>query len=212
MPELNWGQELSEQLTWHWQAQLRPRLDGLTDEEYLWEPEVTSPSPRSAEQHRVGANVGHWNLVPPDRVRTAQHAGQGPLVFEFERPEPSPAPVTTIAWRIGHLLFGVFGLRNARYFGGAPVRSATYRYPVTAAEALQRLDIEYARWTDGVAGLGQEGLRQRCREPHFESSSMAGLILHIHREIIHHGAEIALLRDLYAWGGPGTVHRSAPVR
>ena len=26
---------------------------------------------------------------------------------------------------------------------------------------------------------------------------MAGLILHIHREVIHHGAEICLLRDLY---------------
>ena len=26
---------------------------------------------------------------------------------------------------------------------------------------------------------------------------MAALILHIHRELIHHGAEICLLRDLY---------------
>ena len=26
---------------------------------------------------------------------------------------------------------------------------------------------------------------------------MAGLVLHINREAIHHGAEIALLRDLY---------------
>ena len=31
---------------------------------------------------------------------------------------------------------------------------------------------------------------------------MAALILHIHREVIHHGAEIALLRDLH-------LHRSA---
>ena len=27
---------------------------------------------------------------------------------------------------------------------------------------------------------------------------MITLVLHIHREVIHHGAEIALLRDLYA--------------
>lgn len=182
MPQLNWNNELSEQLTWHWQAQLRPRLTGLTDAEYLWEPVP-----------------GAWNLVPPDRVRTSEHAGQGELVFEVEWPEPSPAPVTTIAWRIGHLLFGVFGLRNARYFDGPPVEFGTYRYPVTAAEALDRLDQEYDRWINGVAGLGEDGLTQRCREPHFESSSMAGLVLHIHREIIHHGAEIALLRDLYAW-------------
>ena len=26
---------------------------------------------------------------------------------------------------------------------------------------------------------------------------LAALVLHIHREVIHHGAEIALLRDLY---------------
>jgi len=29
---------------------------------------------------------------------------------------------------------------------------------------------------------------------------MAELVLHINREAIHHGAEIALLRDLYAHG------------
>ena len=28
---------------------------------------------------------------------------------------------------------------------------------------------------------------------------MAGLVLHIHREVIHHGAEVSLLRDLYHW-------------
>jgi hypothetical protein len=28
---------------------------------------------------------------------------------------------------------------------------------------------------------------------------MAELVLHIKREILHHGAEIALLRDLYLW-------------
>jgi hypothetical protein len=30
---------------------------------------------------------------------------------------------------------------------------------------------------------------------------MAELVLHIHREVIHHGAEIALLRDLYRQRG-----------
>jgi hypothetical protein len=31
---------------------------------------------------------------------------------------------------------------------------------------------------------------------------MATLVLHIHREVIHHGAEISLLRDLYLRQGP----------
>ena len=33
-----WTEQLHEQLDWHWNGQLRPRLDGLTDEEYLGEP------------------------------------------------------------------------------------------------------------------------------------------------------------------------------
>jgi hypothetical protein len=28
---------------------------------------------------------------------------------------------------------------------------------------------------------------------------MEGLVLHINKELIHHGAEICLLRDLYRW-------------
>jgi hypothetical protein len=28
---------------------------------------------------------------------------------------------------------------------------------------------------------------------------MAALVLHVNREVLHHGAEIALLRDLYRW-------------
>jgi hypothetical protein len=31
---------------------------------------------------------------------------------------------------------------------------------------------------------------------------MAALVLHINREAIHHGAEIAVLRDLYRWRRP----------
>ncbi|MCW2897625.1 MAG: hypothetical protein QOH87_4227 [Trebonia sp.] len=28
---------------------------------------------------------------------------------------------------------------------------------------------------------------------------MASLVLHINREALHHGAEVALLRDLFRW-------------
>ncbi len=35
---INWTHELVEQLEWHWREQLRPRLEGLGDGEYLWEP------------------------------------------------------------------------------------------------------------------------------------------------------------------------------
>ena len=32
---------------------------------------------------------------------------------------------------------------------------------------------------------------------------MAELVLHINREMLHHGAEVALLRDLYLWQDNG---------
>ena len=30
--------QLADQLDYHWTNQLRPRLEGLTDEEYFWQP------------------------------------------------------------------------------------------------------------------------------------------------------------------------------
>jgi hypothetical protein len=50
-----------------------------------------------------------------------------------------------------------------------------------------------------VRALGEEGLARPCGpvEGPFADEPLAALLLHIHREVIHHGAEIALLRDLY---------------
>jgi hypothetical protein len=31
--EIDWACELVEQVDWHWREQLRPRYDGLSDEE-----------------------------------------------------------------------------------------------------------------------------------------------------------------------------------
>jgi hypothetical protein len=175
--------ELTDQLTFHWEHQLRHRFDGLTDEEYRWEPVA-----------------GAWNLRPRDQAATAMAAGAGDLVLDFEFPEPQPTPVTTIAWRLGHLIVGVFGARNASHFGGPPMAYDTYDWPATADGALAALDEGYRRWLDGVRGLSPAALAAPCgpAEGPYADRSMATLVLHIHREVIHHGAEIALLRDLYA--------------
>jgi hypothetical protein len=69
------------------------------------------------------------------------------------------------------------------------------------ATALDRLDASYTLWINGVRGLSADDLRRPCRaaEGPWGESPMADLILHINREALHHGAEIALLRDLYYW-------------
>lgn len=179
---IDWNRELVDQLDWHWENLLRPRLAGLTGDEYFWEPVA-----------------GCWSVRRrADTVTSAAH-GSGEYVIEYEWPEPSPPPVTTIAWRLGHLIVGVFGQRTASHFGGPPCDYDSFGYSGTAAEALRQLDEAYTGWRDGVRGLGDDGLARRCgpAEGPYAESSMAALVLHINREAIHHGAEICLLRDLY---------------
>jgi hypothetical protein len=179
---LDWTTTLLDQLTFHWEGQLRPGLDGLTDEEYLWEPVE-----------------GCWSLRRRGEARTSMAAGGGDLVADFEHPAPDPAPVTTIAWRLGHIVVGIFGMRNASHFGAPAVGYDSKIWPATAKEALAELDVEYDRWVAGVRGLGAARLDEPVGEDEgdYAAYPYAALILHIHREVIHHGAEILLLRDLY---------------
>jgi DinB superfamily len=177
--------ELLEQLTWHWTTQLRPRLDGLTDEEYLWEPVP-----------------GAWNVRPRGHARTEQFGGSGDVVVEFAYPEPTPAPLTTIAWRLAHVIVGVFGMRNGAHFGGPATSYGDHDYAATAKGALDQLDQQYELWVAGVRSLGEDGLDRPVgpAEGPWAESPYSELVLHINREVIHHGAEIALLRDLWAHG------------
>ena len=177
-----WTSRLLEQLTWHWDNQLRPRLEGLSDDEYLWEPVP-----------------GAWNVRPRGEAVTRMAAGGGDLVIDWEWPEPVPPPVTTIAWRFGHLIVGIFGTRVASHFGGPPADYLTWHYAPTAREALAQLDEGYSGWVKGVRGLDSRALEQPvgAAEGEWAAASFAELVLHISREVIHHGAEILLLRDLY---------------
>lgn len=175
--------DLADQLDFHWTTQLRPRLDGLTDEEYLWEPVP-----------------GAWNVRPRGTRATAQAAGTGDFEIDWQWPEPVPAPVTTIAWRLGHVIVGILALRNAGHFGAPATSYQDWAYAGTAAQALTQLDEQYATWTAGVRALDAAGLDAPCgpTEGDWGGEPMTTLVLHINREVIHHGAELALLRDLYA--------------
>jgi hypothetical protein len=165
---IEWNHELRAQLEWHWEHQLRPRLAGLTDEEYFW-----SPVP------------GAWTVHPGGSV-------------DFAYPQPVPAPFTTIAWRLAHVIVGVLAMRNAAHFGAPAASYETWAYAPTAKEALDQLQTQIDGWLTGVRDLGEDGLLVAVgdKEPYPESP-MAGLVLHIHRELIHHLSEVCLLRDLY---------------
>ncbi|WP_130014066.1 DinB family protein [Serinicoccus sediminis] len=180
--------ELAEQLDFHWTHHARPRLDGLTDEEYLWEPVpgTWSARPRGA--------------TPPASV-TAR-AGGGDWLLDWADPEPTPAPVTSIAWRLGHVVVGVLGSRAHSHFGGPPADVLAWDYAGSAAGALEQLDAAYAGWSAGVHGLDEAALQRPVgpAEGPWAAAPMLTLVLHINREVIHHLAEVALLRDLWAHG------------
>ncbi len=165
LPEL-----YADQLDFHWTHQLRPRLDGLTDDEYFWE-----PVPGCWTVHRDGS-------------------------VDFAYPPPDPAPFTTIAWRLAHVIVGVLAVRNHSHFGAPEASYETWQYATDAATALSQLDDAYARWIAGVRGLSDDDLSRPIgpAEGPWASHPMVELVLHINREVIHHGAEIACIRDLYA--------------
>lgn len=180
--DIDWNDELVSQLEWHWANQLRPRLAGLTDDEYRWEPVQ-----------------GCWSIRRRGESTAPVSVGGGEFAMDYAMPPHEQEPVTTIAWRLAHVIVGVFGMRNASHFGGAPADYSTFEYAGSAAGALDQLDAGYDAWIKGVRALGVAGLAQPCgpAEGPFAEYSMAALVLHIHREVIHHGAEISLLRDLY---------------
>ena len=125
--------QMADQLDYHWTNQLRPRLEGLTDEEYFWQP------------------VPDCWTVHPD----------GAIDFIF--PQPQPAPFTTIAWRLAHVIVGVLAMRNHFHFGGPPADYQSWNYATDAKTALQQLDGAYANWITAVRGLDTEALNAAHR-------------------------------------------------
>lgn len=70
-------------------------------------------------------------------------------------------------------------------------------------EALAQLDTEYERWITGLRGWSEQDFSRPCgpSEGPYAEYPRATIVAHINRELIHHLAEVALLRDLYAHRG-----------
>jgi hypothetical protein len=165
----------------------RQRLAGLTDAEYFWEPVP-----------------GCWSLR---RRAGAPPGGAGDWALDWARPEPVPAPVTTIAWRVGHLQTG-FSLRWDWTFGARRATPESVALSPSAAEALERLWDVLARWRDGVAGLSDAQLDTvgLSQSPYGLDRQVPFIALTwwTNRELVQHTSEVALLRDLWANRTSGT--------
>ncbi|GGN99127.1 hypothetical protein GCM10010112_92640 [Actinoplanes lobatus] len=182
--DIDWNAELLDQLEWHWDNQLRPRLDGLTDDEYFWQPARDC-----------------WTLTRRAESTAPMPLGAGDFTMDYAPPPYDREPVTTIAWRLAHLI-AVLGPPDAFHFDQPWTGHGQHviDYAGTAETALRQLDEGHDAWVRDVRNLGTAGLIQpqgKLSPPQYADVPMARLVMHIHREVIHHGAEICLLRDLY---------------
>ena len=148
-----------------WQR-LRDRVKGLTDEEYFWEPFDGCWTVRKTET----GFAADWAWIPPE-----------------------PAPFTTLAWRITHIVDILQEERTATWLGHQPAADdGEPPVPESAEAALAALDHAYDVWRRRLAALSQDDLDRPMGEiagPWAEHDGTA-FVLHILDELIHHGAEV----------------------
>lgn len=161
------------------------RLEGLSDTEYLWEPYEDM-----------------WSVRRAGEQRTPHAYGPGEWKLDLERGDPfAPGPLTTIAWRIGHVT-SMFAGRWEWTFGTRSIDpDGTVDFSPVADVALERLWHEVERWVVSTEGLTDEqldvpgfGAYPQGLDPQIP---FIGILWWVNREFIHHLAEVALLRDLY---------------
>ncbi|MGI9596469.1 MAG: DinB family protein, partial [Acidimicrobiales bacterium] len=138
------------------------RIDGLGDDEFLWEPVD-----------------GCWTIRPVD----------GRYVADFVA-MADPPPFTTIAWRLWHIGPDCLDSYARRAFGRPGPRPES-EFVGTASEAVADLERALDNFVAGFVALGDGVWAPLGPEfGPFAEASYVDLLLHAHREVVHHGAEI----------------------
>lgn len=153
---------------------LAERLADINDDEYTWEPVA-----------------GCWSV---------RADANGTMSADWADPDPVPAPVTTIAWRCWHIAVDCLDGYSSRLSDRTGTDLRGTQWVSGPAEAREMLSAAWAVFRETVAEWGDERLFDLLGPtwgPYAEYTKL-DLAIHAQREVIHHGAEIALLRDLYA--------------
>ena len=156
-------------------AQLLARLEGLADDEYLWEPVVSTWSVRRRDDGSVAVD--------------------GAGVRDVE-----PAPVTTIAWRLWHLAVDCFDDYSRRLSGDGRDLEPDPAWYLTADEAVAALTASWQNFRTTTADRADWWAELGPSWGPWGHHSTVDIALHAGNELVHHGAEIALLRDLHRAG------------
>ncbi|HLS74822.1 MAG TPA: DinB family protein [Actinomycetaceae bacterium] len=167
------------QLGFSW-LELAERLSSVTQEEFAWEP-----------------RPGSLSVVRRGSERTPRSLGVGEWVAEWPEGADDPGP-RTIAWLVAHLTETYFE-RWEWTFGKHRQRRADAVVHGEVDPARAELARWVGAWQEGVAAVPDEefltvGLSQATE---IDAAAPFGhLVLHLNRELIHHGAEIMTLLDL----------------
>jgi hypothetical protein len=160
-------------------ARLRRRLEGLTDEEYRWQPVP-----------------GCWTVHPDP---------SGAWVADYAEPDPDPPPFTTIAWRLVHLA-DCKVMYHEWAFGPRELSFPDLAAPPTAAGALARLEQGQRSLRAALEELDDGELDAPCWTNWGERWPAWRILWTMIDHDAHHGGEIGCLRDLYretTGAGPG---------
>ncbi|WP_432058426.1 DinB family protein [Streptomyces sp. bgisy022] len=163
------------------------RVSAMTDEEYLWEPvpECWTVRPRA---HGPGP-------------RATLLAGTGDFGRDAAvHPHPWPPPFTTIAWRLSHLS-DMLTLRADHTAGSHGRTRDDYEVPGDAATALAAFETGADAWRAALLSVDDTALDTvgYCTYPHGSDAEepFIDIVWWVNQEVLHHGAEIALIRDLF---------------
>ena len=151
-------------------SSVRGRVEELSDDEFFWE-----PAP------------GCW---------TVRRTPTGRWAADYEEPDPDPAPLTTIAWRLVHL--AECKLMYHEYaFGSATLTWDDLDSPNSAASAVAALEYGQGLLVEDLRGLTDEDLEVPRFTNWGEEWPTWRIFWTMIEHDLHHGGEIGALRDLY---------------
>jgi hypothetical protein len=161
----------------------------MTDDEYLWEP---VPGCWSVRRRADGPGPGATVL-----------RGAGEWGRDSAEQHPYPPPFTTIAWRLSHIS-EMLTLRADYTAGGRDMTSDSYRNSGDAGGAIMAFGAAVNAWREALVSTDEAALDMIGYSSYPYGSDSEDVFIDtvwwVNQEILHHGAEIALLRDLYRAG------------
>lgn len=161
-------------------------VPSMSDEEYLWEP---VPSAWSIRRRSDGPASSALELV-----------GAGDWGRDRSPDSPRPLPFPTIAWRLGHIN-EMLAIRADHMTGTHSLTRATYQFHGDAAGAIAAYVEAADAWRSVLTGADDAALDAVGLSTYPYGSDpdvpLIQTIWWMNQELLHHGAEIALLRDLY---------------